>query len=108
MKFIKMLSCGRIAILKMQGENIHLKLWSIGLKCIISSILILFSFDPMHCLFLGIAKWIIKLWINEGILTPPNLALMENRAKNMQIPVDIGRIPYKIATVEGFSRFTAD
>ena len=58
--------------------------------------------DLMHCLFLGIAKWIIKLWIDEDVLTPHNLALMENQAKNMQIPVDIGRIPYKIAMEKGF------
>ena len=33
---------------------------------------------------------------------------MEDQAKKMQVPVDIGRIPYKIATEEGFSRFMAD
>ena len=64
--------------------------------------------DPMHCLFLGIAKWIVKLWIDERILTSHDFALMESRAKKMQVPSDIGRIPYKIATGEGFSRFTAD
>ncbi|CAG8848428.1 23502_t:CDS:1, partial [Gigaspora margarita] len=52
-----------------------------------------------------IAKWIIKLWIDKDILMLHNLALIENRAKNIQIPVDIGRIPYKIAMEEGFSRF---
>jgi len=26
--------------------------------------------DPMHCLFLGIAKWIVKrIWVDKGILT---------------------------------------
>src|ERR1051326_6847959 len=26
--------------------------------------------DPMHCLFLGIAKWIVKrIWVDEGVLT---------------------------------------
>ena len=30
--------------------------------------------DPMHCLFLGIAKWIVKrIWIEEGILTSDSL-----------------------------------
>ncbi|CAB5380533.1 unnamed protein product [Rhizophagus irregularis] len=33
---------------------------------------------------------------------------MEKRAKTIQIPVDLGRIPNKIATGEGFSGFTAD
>ena len=36
--------------------------------------------DPMHCLFLGIAKWIVKkIWVDEGVLTP----------------ADLGRIPQK-------------
>ena len=33
---------------------------------------------------------------------------MEKWAKNIKIPADLGRIPYKIATGEGFSGFTAD
>ena len=33
---------------------------------------------------------------------------MENRAKAIKIPADLGRIPSKIATGEGFSGFTAD
>ena len=32
------------------------------------------TIDPMHCLFLGIAKWIVKrLWIEEKVLTPSAL-----------------------------------
>lgn len=65
--------------------------------------------DPMHCLFLGIAKWIVtRLWIEKGKLTPQNLSLMQKRASNIQVPVDIGRIPSKISTGEGFSGFSAD
>jgi len=33
---------------------------------------------------------------------------MERRAKAIKVPADLGRIPYKIATGEGFSGFTAD
>ena len=33
---------------------------------------------------------------------------MEKWAKNIQLPIDLGQIPNKIATGEGFSRFTAD
>src|SRR5206468_12924530 len=66
-------------------------------------------FDPMHCLFLGIAKWILKkLWIDGGKLSKSDLKLMENRAKQIKLPADMGRIPYKISTGEGFSGFTAD
>ncbi|GBC18472.2 hypothetical protein GLOIN_2v1775288 [Rhizophagus irregularis DAOM 181602=DAOM 197198] len=43
--------------------------------------------DPMHCLFLGIAKWIMD---------------------KFQIPSDLGRIPGKIHSGEGFTNFTAD
>ncbi|PKY38938.1 hypothetical protein RhiirA4_452040 [Rhizophagus irregularis] len=65
--------------------------------------------DPMHCLFLGIAKWIvIRLWIEQGRLTQNDLKIMQNRAKLIEVPADIGRIPYKIDTGEGFSGFTTD
>ena len=37
-----------------------------------------------------------------------HLELMEKRAKNIKVPADLGRIPYKIATGEGFSGYTAD
>ena len=65
--------------------------------------------DPMHNLFLGIAKCIIKkLWIGGNKISKADLEMMEKRAKNIKIPADLGRIPYKIATGEGFSSFTAD
>ena len=63
----------------------------------------------MHNLFLGIAHWIVKrLWIDGGKLTKENLELMEKRAKGIQVPADLGRIPNKIATGDGFFGFTAD
>ncbi|EXX57951.1 hypothetical protein RirG_202350 [Rhizophagus irregularis DAOM 197198w] len=65
--------------------------------------------DPMHCLFLGIAHWIIKkLWIDGNKITKQDLEKMEKRAKYIQIPADLGRISNKIATGEGFFRFMAD
>ena len=65
--------------------------------------------DPMHCLFLGIAHWIVKrLWIDSGKINKHDLELMERRAKAIKIPADLGRVPHKIATGEGFSGFTAD
>lgn len=65
--------------------------------------------DPMHNLFLGIAHWIVKrLWIDGGKITKSDLELMEKRAKMIKPPVDLGRIPCKISTGEGFSGFTAD
>ncbi len=65
--------------------------------------------DPMHNLFLGIAQRIIKkLWIEGNKISKTDLEIMERRAKGIKIPTDLGRIPYKIATGEGFSGFTAD
>ena len=65
--------------------------------------------NPMHNLFLGIAHWIVKrLWIDSVKITKSHLELMEKRAKNIKVPVDLGRIPYKIATGEGFSEYTAN
>ena len=30
--------------------------------------------DPMHCLFLGIARWIVKrIWVDKGILNQQSL-----------------------------------
>jgi hypothetical protein len=65
--------------------------------------------DPMHNLFIGIASWIVKrLWIDGRKISQENLELMEKRTKNIKIPADLGRIPNKMATGEGFSGFTAD
>lgn len=65
--------------------------------------------DPMHCLFLGVAKWIMtKLWIGGGILDNTKLKTMQKRADMISLTSDIGRRPVRIATGEGFSNFTAD
>ena len=65
--------------------------------------------DPMHCLFLGVAKWIVtKLWISEGILDDAKLKIMQKRADAIKITSDLGRRPVRIATGDGFSNFTAD
>ncbi|GET61170.1 uncharacterized protein LOC107584155 isoform X1 [Rhizophagus irregularis DAOM 181602=DAOM 197198] len=65
--------------------------------------------DPMHCLFLGIAKWIVKrIWIDGGILTPNSLNKIQKKIDEFQIPSDLGRIPGKIHSGEGFTNFTAD
>src|SRR5256884_6645207 len=65
--------------------------------------------DPMHCLFLGIAKWIVKrIWVDEGVLTPDNLKNIQRKMNQIQVPADLGRIPRKIDCGEGFSNFTAD
>lgn len=65
--------------------------------------------DPMHCLFLGIAKWIVKrIWVDENILTQNALQSIQKKMNEFQVPADLGRIPGKIHCGEGFSNFTAD
>jgi len=63
----------------------------------------------MHCLFLGIAKWIVKrIWIDENVLTQNALQSIQKKMNEFQIPTDLGRIPGKIHNDEGFSNFTAN
>ena len=65
--------------------------------------------DPMHCLFLGVAKWIIKsIFVNQEKLSMEQLRAAQNRMDHIELPSDIGRIPNKIDCGEGFSNFTAD
>jgi hypothetical protein len=65
--------------------------------------------DPMHCLFLGIARWIVKqLWINTEVLSSDSLKTIQKKMNQFQIPTDVGQILGKIDCGEGFSNFTAD
>ncbi len=65
--------------------------------------------DLMHCLFLGIARWIVKrIWIEEGILAPKTLKKIQKKMDEFQVPADLGRIPGKVDIGEYFSNFTAD
>ena len=64
--------------------------------------------DPMHCIFLGIAKWIVKrIQIDEGILTLNILTKVQSMMNRIRVPSDIGRIRGKLDCGEGFSNFTA-
>jgi len=63
--------------------------------------------DPMHCIFLGIAKWIVKrIWIDEGILTQNMFTRMQSAMNRINILSDIGQILGKLNCGEGFSNFT--
>ena len=67
------------------------------------------TIDPMHCLFLGIAKWIVKrIWVDEKILKPESLKEIQKKMNQFQVPADVGRIPGKVECGEGFANFTAD
>ncbi|XP_048590351.1 uncharacterized protein LOC116609390 [Nematostella vectensis] len=62
--------------------------------------------DPMHCLFLGIAKHCLTLWKQEGLLSDKDFRLLQMRVDAVVPPPEIVRIPSKVAT--GFSGFSAD
>ena len=52
--------------------------------------------DPMHNLFLGTAKHIMNIWIQQNILTKSTMADIQHVIDDMNIPTDLGRIPGKI------------
>ena len=63
--------------------------------------------DPMHNLFLGVAKHFFKrVFIEKGILSEASLKTIQERIDAMRVPSDIGRIPHKIES--SFYHFTAD
>ena len=62
--------------------------------------------DPMHNLYLGSGKHMVKLWINNGLIVTSQYSKLQEFVDNFIVPTDIGRIPRKIET--GFSGFTAD
>ena len=46
--------------------------------------------DPMHCLFLGIAKWIVKrIWVDEGILSPTVLNKIQGKMKEFHVQIKL-------------------
>ena len=64
------------------------------------------TIDPMHNIFLGIAKLCIKIWKDKEILRACHFDTIQCKVDMMVPPPNIGRIPRKIGS--GFSAFTAD
>ena len=62
--------------------------------------------DPMHCIFLGLAKHTIQIWKDKKILTANDFSLLQRKVDIMVSPSKIGRVPRKIDS--GFSSITAD
>ena len=62
--------------------------------------------DPMHNLYLGSGKHMIKLWLKTELITTNHFSKIQEFLDTFIVPTDIGRIPRKIET--GFSGFTAD
>ena len=62
--------------------------------------------DPMHNLFLGIAKTVLHTWKENKLLTDGQCRTIQGIVNSVRAPRDIGRIPVKVAS--GFSSLTAD
>ena len=63
--------------------------------------------DPMHCLFLGLAKHFVKkVFLGKNLLSQAQFDVIQSRVSALTVPSDIGRIPHKIK--QNFYSFTAD
>lgn len=62
--------------------------------------------DPMHNLFFGTAKKMLKLWRDQKLLTERKFEEIQELMDEINPPADIGRIPNKISTQ--FAGFTAE
>ena len=62
--------------------------------------------DPMHNLFLGTAKHVLQVWIDNNLITKKQFYEIETTVAKIVTPRSVGRIPLKISS--GFSGFTAD
>lgn len=49
--------------------------------------------DPMHNLFMGTSKTVMKkIWLKRGLITNNDFALLQSRVDSMIVPGDLGRI----------------
>lgn len=63
--------------------------------------------DPMHNLFLGTAKHVMKnVWIQDNLIQQAQFERIHSIVQDTLVPSSVGRIPHKI--LSGFSAFTAD
>ena len=60
----------------------------------------------MHNVFLGTAKHVMTLWKDKEIIKKEQFTLIQNRINEINVPMDIGRIPHKIESA--MSSLTAD
>ena len=64
------------------------------------------TIDPMHNLFMGTAKLMIKIWKELKFIDRNAQEKMQEKANQFVVPSSIGKLPKKIVT--GFDGFTAD
>jgi len=60
----------------------------------------------MHNLYLGVAKHVMHVWHDRGILSNSDFDVMEDTVSRIVTPNDVGQIPLKIGS--SFSGFSAD
>ena len=53
--------------------------------------------DPMHNLFLGVAKHTFMTWVDMGILNSIKLERIDKRQDALKVPSDIGRLAHKMS-----------
>ena len=88
-------------------EKLHGCRYSVLLKLSYFDIIRMCIIDPMHNLFLGSAKYVMKnIWIEKDILTKHNLKELQENVNAIIVPPDVARIPQKIDSA--FSSLTAD
>ena len=54
--------------------------------------------DPMHNMYLGTAKHMIKVWKESGLLRQEHLPVIQQKLDEMNVPYGVGRIPYKVCS----------
>ena len=63
--------------------------------------------DPMHNLYLGTAKHVLKdVWVEQNLITKKHLEVIQRCVDSVHVPSNFGRIPSEISS--SFSGFTAD
>ena len=62
--------------------------------------------DPMHNIFLGIAKLVIQTWKEKGMLSKEHFIQLQEKVDMITPLPKVGRIPRKIDN--GCASFTAD
>ena len=85
------------AILKEHGVR-----YSILLLLTYFDILRFHVVDAMHNLLLGTAKNITRIWCETGVLSRTDFETIQTTVNSINVPVDVGRIPSKIASMKLF------
>ena len=81
-----------------QFENEHGLRFSVLLDLPYFDIIATCAIDPMHNLFLGTSKHVMKVWQKANIISAKDLGVIQDKVNSMIPPSDVGRIPAKISS----------